>query len=291
MEIRQLRYFVAVAEELHFGRAAERLAVVQPAVSQQLGRLERELGVRLLERSSRRVSLTGDGERLLTEARAAIAAVERVRTVAAELAAGRGGTFRLGTSAGLGERVRRGVARLGENALDIALVLVDGSAEAHAEALRAGELDIALVRGPVRARGLRAVELWRDPVHVVLPAGHPLAAHAKVPIGALAELTLRLPERAARPDLHDAVLAACRAAGFTPSLGRPVRSVEDALVEIGLGEREATVVHGCGSDGPDDGPDDIAVRPLDPPVEMPGYLLVRAEGSPDCLGALLDAFG
>jgi len=287
MELRQLHYFVAVAEELHFGRAAERLAVVQPAVSQQVSRLERELGVRLLERSSRRVALTGDGERLLIEAREAIAAVERVRTVAAELAAGRAGTLRLGTSAGLGERVRRGVARLRKNAPDLAPVLVDGSADAHANALRAGELDVALVRGPVRARGLRAVELWRDQVHVVLPAGHRLAAHAKVPIDALAELTLRLPERRAQPELHDAVLAACRAAGFTPTLGRPVRSVEDALVEIGLGEREATVVYGCGRDGVAG----VAACPLDPPVEIPGYLLVRPEKAPECLAVLVDAFG
>ena len=123
VEIRQLRYFVAVAEELHFGRAAERLAVVQPAVSQQVGRLERELGVRLLERSSRRVALTGDGERLLAEARSALAAVERVRTVAGELAAGRGGTLRIGTSPGMGERVHRGVARMRANVPDLALVL------------------------------------------------------------------------------------------------------------------------------------------------------------------------
>jgi DNA-binding transcriptional LysR family regulator len=286
VEIRQLRYFVAVAEELHFGRAADRLAVVQPAVSQQIGRLERELGVRLLERSSRRVALTGDGERLLAEARSALAAVERVRTVAAELATGQGGTLRLGTSAGLGERVRRGVARMRQDAPDLALVLVDGPAKAHVDALRAGELDIALVRGPVRARGLRTVELWRDPVHVVLPAGHPLAAHQAMPIGALAELTIRLPERTADPALHDAVLAACRAAGFTPALGRPVRSVEDVLVEIGLSEREATFVHACG----DGGPARVAVRPLDPRVETPGFLLVRAEGGPDCLAALVGAF-
>jgi DNA-binding transcriptional LysR family regulator len=287
VEIRQLGYFVAVAEELHFGRAAQRLGVVQPAVSQQVARLERELGVRLLERSSRRVVLTGDGQRLLAEARAALAAVDRVRTVADELRAGRGGTLRLGTSAGLGERVRRGVARMREGAPDLALTLVDGTPETHAAALRAGELDIALVRGPVRAHGLRAVHLWHDAVQVVLPAGHPLAAGPTLPVAALADLTLRLPDRAADPALHDAVLAACRAAGVTPALGRPVRSVEDAVVEIALSDHDATVVHTCGSGT---APGGVAVRPLDPPVVTPGHLLLRTDGPPDCLGALVDAF-
>ena len=287
MEIRQLRYFVAVAEELHFGRAAQRLAVVQPAVSQQVGRLERELGVRLLDRSSRRVALTGDGHRLLTEARSALAAVDRVRSVAEELRAGRGATLRLGTSTGLGERVRRGVARMRGSTPGLALVLVDGTADMHAAALRAGELDMALVRGPLGTRGLRAVELWRDAVQVVLPASHPMAARPTVPVAALADLALRLPERAADPALHDAVLAACRAAGVTPSLGRPVRSVEDVVVEIALADSAATVVHSCG--GP--APEGVAVRPLDPPVDTPGFLLLRADGPPDCLAALVAAFG
>jgi DNA-binding transcriptional LysR family regulator len=288
VEIRQLRYFVAVAEELHFGRAAARLAVVQPAVSQQIGRLERELGVRLLERSSRHVALTGDGERLLTEARSALAAVDRVGAVASELAAGRAGTLRLGTSPGLGERVRRGVARMRANTPGLALVLVDGLVQAHIAALRAGELDLALVRGPVRVRGLRAVELWRDRLHVVLPAAHPDAGAAAVPIGVLAEVTLRMPERSADTALHDAVLAACRAAGFAPSLGRPVRSIEDAMVEIGLGEPAATVVHGwAGAAGTTS---DVAVRPIDPPVEVPGYLLLPGDGGPACVAALVTAF-
>ncbi|WP_433560011.1 LysR family transcriptional regulator [Pseudonocardia xinjiangensis] len=210
MEIRQLRYFVAVAEELHFGRAAERLAVVQPAVSQQVGRLERELGVRLLARSSRRVALTGDGERLLVEARSVLAAVERVRAVAGELAEGRAGTLRVGTSPGLGERVRRGVARI--------------------------------------------------------------RAHT--------------PERSTDAALHDAVLAASRLAGIAPRLGRPVRSVEDAVVEIGLGDRAAVVVLGCAGDVTPG----VVVRPLDPPVKVPGHLLVARSGGQDCLGALVSAF-
>ena len=100
MEIRQLAYFVTVADELSFGRAAERLHIVQPAVSQQIRRLERELGVPLFDRSSRHVRLTAAGERLLPEARAVLAAAGRVRQVAADAAAGADGILRVAPARG-----------------------------------------------------------------------------------------------------------------------------------------------------------------------------------------------
>jgi DNA-binding transcriptional LysR family regulator len=287
VEVRQLRYFVAVADELHFGRAAERLHVAQPAVSQQLGRLERELGVRLLERTSRRVALTGDGRRLLDEARATLAAVDRMRAVAADLSAGRAGELRVGTTPGVGARLSRAAAKLRAAAPDLALTLVDGTIAAHTAALRAGELDIALVRGAGGPGELRAAEVWRDPLQVLLPATHPAAAAPAVPVAALAELTLRLPDRASDPALRDALLGACRDAGVEPRTGRPVRSLEDAAVEIGMSTRDATVVCGCAG-WPGLG---VAVRPLDPLVEVPGVLLTRADTSQECVDALVAALG
>src|SRR5437764_3483697 len=212
MEVRQLRYFVAVAEELHFGRAAERLQGAQPAVSQQVGRLERELGVRLLERTSRRVALTGDGRRLLDEARAALSAVDRVRAVAADLSAGRAAVLRVGTTPGVGSRLTRAAAKLRAATPDLTLSLVDGTAAAHIAALRAGELDIALVRGTVGARDLQARQVWCEPLQLMLPAAHPAATADSVPIATLADLTLRLPDEDSDPALHNALLAACRAA-------------------------------------------------------------------------------
>jgi DNA-binding transcriptional LysR family regulator len=287
VELRQLRYFVAVAEELHFGRAAQRLSVVQPAVSQQISRLERELGVRLLERTSRRVVLTGDGARLLGEARAALAAAEHVRSVAADLAAGRAGTMRLGTSPGLADRLHRGVAALRRCTPDIGLELVDGTPLAHCAAVRAGDLDVALVRGAVQAPGLRTVELWREPLCAVLPAAHLAAAKETLPMGAIADgLLLRLPERGTDPALYDTVLTACRDAGFAPCLGRPVGSVQDALIEIGASEREVTVVYGS----PPALTPAVAVRPLDPALSVPGYLVAPATGAPECLATLTAAF-
>jgi DNA-binding transcriptional LysR family regulator len=285
VEVRQLRYFVAVAEELHFGRAAERLHVAQPAVSQQVGRLERELGVRLLERTSRRVALTSDGMRLLDEARAALSAVDRVRAVAADLSAGRSAVLRVGTTPGVGPRLSRAAAKLRADVPDLALALVDGTVAAHIAALRAGELDIALVRSTAGARDLRSREVWRDPLQVMLPAAHPAAAGESLPITALADLTLRLPDRRSDPALSDALRAACDAAGVVPATGRPVRSLEDAAVEIGMSSRDATVVCGCGGE-PMPG---VAVRPLAPLVEVPGLLLTPSSTAPACLDALLAA--
>ncbi|MEU7818245.1 LysR family transcriptional regulator [Pseudonocardia sp. NPDC049154] len=288
MEVRQLRYFVAVAEELHFGRAAERLGIVQPAVSQQISRLERELGVRLLDRTPRRVALTGDGTRLLPEARAALAAVERMRAVAGELAAGRAGLFRLGTSPLLGDRLRRGVGRLRASAPGLELRLVDGTAAAHAAAVGRGELDAALVRGPVRAPGIRALPLWEEPLTVLLPAGHAAAADGAVRVETLADLRLRLPARTADPALHAAVLDRCAAAGVEPERGRDVGSAEDVAVEIGAGDRAWTVVHG---ERPDLAACGVALRPLAPTLTLPGLLVVPADGAPDCSAALVAAFG
>src|SRR5437868_5418075 len=112
VEIRQLACFVTVAEELSFGRAAQQLHVVQPAVSQQVRRLERELGVQLFDRSSRHVRLTSAGERLLPEARAVLAAAGRTRQIAASIAAGTDGLLRVGTSQGLGERLEQVLEKL-----------------------------------------------------------------------------------------------------------------------------------------------------------------------------------
>jgi hypothetical protein len=127
--------------------------------------------------------------------------------------------------------------------------------------------------------------VWREPLQVMLPAAHPAAAGDALPIIALADLTLRLPDGGSDPALHDALRAACDAAGIVPSTGRPVRSLEDAAVEIGMSSHDATVVCGCGGE-PMPG---VAVRPLTPLVEVPGLLLAPPSTAPACLEALVAA--
>ncbi|PZG17231.1 LysR family transcriptional regulator [Nonomuraea aridisoli] len=294
MELRQLSYFVAVAEELHFGKAAARLGVAQPAVSQQVARLERELGVGLLTRTSRRVALTSEGVRLLAEARAALAAADRVRDLAAELAQGRTGMLRIGTSPGLGDRLPRGLAALRARAPGVDLILVDGTGPAHGAAVASGELDAAVVRGDVDAGRVRATPLGEDSCSVVLPANHPAADGDAVRIEQLADLLLRLPSRGMDRSLHDAVLARCAEADVLVRRGREVTSIEDAALEIGASAGAWTVLPtplveaaACGHTF---GASTVAVRPLDPPLRLLVRLLVSAEKPPACAQALADAF-
>jgi DNA-binding transcriptional LysR family regulator len=242
VELRQLQYFVTVAEELHFGRAAARLHIVQPAVSQQVRRLERELGTPLFERSTRRVALTDAGRRLLPEARAALAAADRVASVAADLRRARGATLRLGTSAGLGDRLPALLATLGRTAPDVAVELVRWPSDRRLAAVADGTLDAALVRGGATRPGVRLETVWHDPLVAALPAAHPLAAGDAVRLADLADLVLRLPDRAANPALVDLVIGACRAAGFVPRLA-PSAGDEDLLAALGAGAVPAWTVY------------------------------------------------
>jgi DNA-binding transcriptional LysR family regulator len=282
MELRQLRYFVTVAEELHFGRAAERLNIVQPAVSQQVARLERELGLQLLDRSSRHVRLTGDGERMLREARSVLAAADRAAEVAAELASGRSGVLRIGTAPGLRDRLERGLARLVEATPDLDIQLTSGPAGGYLAALRAGELDVAFVRGEVAAADLRVIELWRDPLSVLVPSSY--QADDGVKLIDLAALPMRLPPD---PWLQDHLAAACRAAGFEPVIGRPVDDLESAIVEMSTGSPAWTVVYGTACE-PAEGA--LWMGPFAPALSAPGQLVVGTGPTAECVDVLVAAF-
>jgi DNA-binding transcriptional LysR family regulator len=277
VELRQLHYFVTLAEELHFGRAAERLHIVQPAVSQQLRRLEAELGVTLVERSTRRVALTDAGARFLPEARAVLAAADRARASVADQAAR--STVRLGTSTGVGARLPRLLAQLRRRIPDAGVELVRVPAAERLRRVADGTLDAALVRGAASHAGVRAIPVWTDPIAVALPSVLPLAAGTTLDLAALAELPVRLPAREENPALVDLVLGACRGAGFEPHLA-PAMNDQDMLAAIATGPPTWTVYYAAqvavlaGVDG-------VAFRsPTEPPLAMPTLLAVPAEGGP-----------
>ncbi|MEV3981012.1 LysR family transcriptional regulator [Nonomuraea sp. NPDC049758] len=227
MELRQLAYFVAVADEGGFGRAAERLHIVQPAVSQQVSRLERELGARLFDRSTRHVRLTEAGERLLPEAREVLAAAERARrAVTGHLAET---TLRLGVSAAPGTRLYPMLDRL-DPGLRVRLAK-QGLAERLA-AVRSGDLDAALVRLVDAAPGLEFFPAWTEPLVVALPAAHPLAGSGTLSLTQLGDLPVRLAPRERNPPFHDLVTGALARAGVDPPRGPAFTGLHDTLIDL-----------------------------------------------------------
>ncbi|MEU8887675.1 LysR family transcriptional regulator [Streptomyces sp. NPDC048442] len=246
VELRQLQYFVAVAEEGGFGRAAERIGIVQSAVSQQVRRLERELGVVLFERSTRHVHLSGAGERLLPEAHAVLAAAHRTRRVAADLLSGDAGLLRLGGVQGPGDRIYRLLNELSAAAPHLQVRLRRLALADRLAAVRSGRLDAALVRALHSAPGLELLPVWNDPLYVALPHSHPLAAQPILRpehLEQLAELPLRLAPRENNPPFHDLITGALRAAGAEPIPGQPFTSFQETLTAIGTSAPSWTVFY------------------------------------------------
>jgi DNA-binding transcriptional LysR family regulator len=219
MELRQLRYFVAVADLGHFGRAAERLHIVQPAVSQQIRRLERELGVALFDRTTRRVALTDAGRSFLGHARDVIAAADRAQAAGHALRAGAVDTLRLGTSTGLGDYLTQVLRDFAGLAPAVRVELVRLAERERLEHLARGELDAVFVRrGPDTeiASGLRCVRVRTESLVAALPADLTTPRRRVARLAEFAALPVRLPDREANPLLVDAVVEACRRAGFRP---------------------------------------------------------------------------
>lgn len=288
MELRQLEYFVAVAEEMHFGRAAAALSIGQPAVSQQVARLERDLGIRLFDRSGRTLRLTPAGSRFLPEARSVLAAAERARDVALDPAVGGAArTLRLGSSAGLGTRLSRVLQALGELSPATSTELVGAPTRARLERVASGQLDAAFVRGVTSAPGVELIEVWRDRLLAVLPAGHDRAEGSPIRLAELATLPLRIVPRRLNPPLVDLVIGVCAAAGFTPVLGAPMGSLEDLIAAVGFGPPSWTVIYE--SQAQTLRQPLVAFLPTEPAMFMPTALAVAADATSRQVAPLLRA--
>jgi DNA-binding transcriptional LysR family regulator len=243
VELRQLEYFVAVAEELHFGRAAETLSIGQPAVSQQVARLERELGVQLFDRSARTVRLTAGGTLFLPEARAVLAAVERARSVAKSGVGRTSQILRLGSSTGLGSRLTSVLRSLSELLPTTTTEIVRAPTRARLERVASGQLDAAFVRGVTSARGVELIEVWQDRLLVVLPTTYAVDERGIVKLSDLAALPLRIVPREKNAALYDLVMDACTTTGFAPVLGGHVGSLDDLIAAVGSGSPSWTVIY------------------------------------------------
>jgi DNA-binding transcriptional LysR family regulator len=239
MELRHLRYFVAVAEELHFGRAAGRLHTSQPSLSQQIRDLERELKVDLFLRTKRRVALTPAGQRFLQEARAILSSAERAAGLAREAA--RGGSLKLavGISPETDWRFLGKVLHLfAERAPSVEVLFQNLTPEAQIEALRAGQIDIGFVGLPMEAEGMVTEPTGRVRLIVALPAGHPMAGKRNLRLEDLSKDAYVLWPKHLSPGSYDQMLSVFRQAGFGPPIamegGIPSTRTVLGMVAAGL---------------------------------------------------------
>ncbi|GAA0595411.1 LysR family transcriptional regulator [Actinomadura livida] len=277
MELRQLRYFVAVSEELNFGRAAAREHIVQSALSQQIQRLERALGVRLLERTTHYVALTPAGAAFLVEARRILALVERAAQVAR-------------TAEGVSPALRVGVIDASYDSMpqilheaqalfpDLVIHQVEVGVPEQYQQLVAGRLDIGIGRAVLAPRGIASYLFRRDRLGVLVPRGHRFAALDAVPAEALAREPLLLAEEMKAPEFNQFTVEMCRAAGFTPTVYEgTVDSVHAASSLVDQGRCLYCVPSSCISALPG-----TLWRPLTEPVSFyPWSLLWRATDDSD----------
>ena len=245
MELRQLRYFVTLAEELHFGRAAEREHIVQSALSQQVQRLERELGVRLLERSTHHVALTSAGVVFLVEARQILAHVERAADVARNTA-GAAAPLRVGIIDSSYDSMPLILHEVQARYPGLVIHQVEASVPEQYQQLIDGRLDVGVGRAALAPAQIASLLFRQDPLGVLVPTGHPFADLDGVSVAALAREPLLLAEDAKAPEFNQFTVEMCRAAGFTPTVYRgTVESIRAAADLVAAGRCLYCVPSSC----------------------------------------------
>jgi DNA-binding transcriptional LysR family regulator len=244
VELRHLKYFVAVAEELHFRRAAERLYVAQPAVSEQVRKLEEELGVRLFDRTHRSVSLTEAGAALLEEARRVLQQAEIARMAARNAAHGTTDRLRLGHLPDLlPSSVAHAMRMLGAGGARVEIRLETGPALRLIGELRAHHLDAVIVGLPVPMNGLRVMRLGGEHAVAALPSEHPHASSRSVSLHYLAPERVIVLPRDSNPAFHSAIVAMCLDAGLSPEFVEVGEARTDhALLAVASGAGMALLV-------------------------------------------------
>ncbi len=232
MELRQLHYFLAVAEELNFGRAAQRLNIAQPPLSRQIRQLEQELGVQLFHRTSRRVELTEVGNVFLEEARRILKQVEQSIQVTQRASQGEIGRLTVafeGSSAY--DIIPTTLKTYRERFPDVELVVLSMTTEEQVEALHDDRIQVGFVVPPLQGQvqDLFVEAVLQEPLVLALPEAHPLAAQSKVKVRSLVNEAFIMGQRNSGCGLYDQVIAACRRAGFSPNVTQEVNEMQVLL--------------------------------------------------------------
>lgn len=241
MELRHLRYFIAVAEELHFGRAAQQLGISQPPLSQQIQALEQEVGARLFERTNRRVELSEAGRLFLEQARQVLAQVEKAADVARRAQLGELGEMKIGftSSAPFNSSIPKAIHAFRQRFPAVHLNLKEMSSREVADAVFDETIEVGLMRPLPLPEGVVATELSREPLMAVLNASHPLAEgnESGIRLSALANEPFVFFPRSYGSGLHAQLLSLARQAGFNPHFAQEAAEVMTiiSLVSAGLG--------------------------------------------------------
>jgi DNA-binding transcriptional LysR family regulator len=236
MELRHIRTFLALSEELHFGRAALKLRVAQSAVSQTLRSLEEELGVALLERSKRQVSLTPAGRQYVDHARAALARLEEGAAAALHAASGEAGELRLSfTLMSTLTVLPRVVTRFQRAYPRVRVLITPGGSTEQLEAIREGRCDVGFMSFKRDVRPLDTLVVARASLVVVLPASHPLARRDRVELRELADESFIFLNQRSEPQIYEYFRGHCARAGFDPRFVLEVEHVEALLAFVASG--------------------------------------------------------
>jgi DNA-binding transcriptional LysR family regulator len=288
MELRRLRYFVAVAEELHFRRAADRLHLAQPALSQQVRKLEVEIGVDLFHRSRRGVALTPAGTVFLDEARRLLRHADEAARTARNARTGTAGRIRLGHLAdAVPATLLRAIAAFTARNPGVEIVPETVAARRGVEDVRTGRLDVAVIGLPAPLEGLNVTPFATERIVAAVPDRHVLSGRVSIALDALDDTPLVLLPRPTNPAFYDSVLGACRTAEISPQLidvSQP--QVEHALLLVASGmgiailpasaaERYSTVGVSFRPIVPPAPTTDIALVTRTEPAEIPTISFVR----------------
>ena len=264
MELRHLRYAVTLAETLHFGRAAERLHVSQPTLSHQIRQLEEELRIKLFDRTKRQVQLTEAGRMFVQEARVILAQAALAANLASRVHQGEVGQLTIGVAGPADAPIFVQILRtFATRHPKVRIVLRNMSSLDQTQAISEGRLHVGFVALPIDDAGLATETVMHRPIWVALPADHPLAKLDRVPLQALSGEPQIMFARSNGPRFFDAVLAACREAGFSMNIAHEVDNLytAKALVAAGLG---VCLVPAGVEDG--HSTSSMVVRPLTPPL-------------------------
>ncbi|WP_295482008.1 LysR family transcriptional regulator [uncultured Pseudomonas sp.] len=287
LDLRKLRYFLTVAEELHFGRAALRLHLAQPPLTRQISAMEAELGFRLFDRTSRTVTLTPQGRSFLPYARAVLEQVELAQVMADKLAAGRAGQLALGyaSSIALSDLFSQALQAFAQRFADVQLTLVEGASVSQWSQIADGRIDIGMSRmqPPCERSDIQSLSLGDEPLVAAISSDSPLAAQAQVTLAELSEHPLILFPADYGSGLNEAIEQLYRRDRLPVRPGPSGRQITSIIALVAAGQGVALVPR-CAQALAKQG---VTYRPLaDPSATAPLLVLTRKQGR----SQLVDAF-